>query len=483
MTEPVESLNPETGQRIRSFASTSPAEVQQAVARARAAQPAWAFLPFEERAERIGAFAREVARNAPSLTALIKEETGKRIPDAQYEVWDHLPVSIGGSGGIDACIRDMQLLIERGANRDVSDLLPHGMPGTSAHVRWLPHGVVGMIMPWNFPLWIPIVNIIPALLAGNTVVFKPSEYATLVGLEIDHMLRSAGVEPSVFQTLIGGKATGQALANAGLDQLWLTGSLNAGMSVQSAMRMRPVEMELGGNSAAIICEDADLDLAIAGSVWGATYNAGQSCSGIKRIFVHHKIADAFVERAVESVRSLRAGTDYGPLIRASQRDHALHRIHDARAQGAQVLIGGSIPSDLPDAWQSGFWLAPTVMVLPHMNIELVREETFANVMPIFVVQDEDEAVRLANDTAFGLSNSVWSRDTLRAHQIATRLHSGMVFINEVEVALLYGEHWRGWKDSSIAGAGSKLERCFKQQLIVEYRDSTPREYWYPYPNE
>lgn len=480
MTEVIESLNPETGQRIQSFVSTSPAEVQQAVALARAAQPAWASLPFEERAERIRAFAREVAQNVDSLTARVKEETGKRIPDAQYEVWDQLPVSIGGSGGIDACIRDMQMLIERVANGDVSHLLPHGLRATSAHLRWAPHGVVGMIMSWNYPFWIPIVNIIPALLAGNAVVFKPSEYATLVGLEIDRMLRSAGVEHPVFQTLVGGKATGQALANAGLDQLWLTGSMNAGMSVQAAMRVRPVELELGGNSAAIICEDADLELAIAGTVWGATYNAGQSCSGVKRVFVHRKIATAFIEHAVESVKVLRAGTDYGPLIRASERDRALRRIHDAQAQGAQVLVGGSVPSDLPDTWQTGFWLAPTVIVLPHMNVELVREETFANVMPVFVVQDEDEAVRLANDTAFGLSNAVWSRDTLRAQQIATRLQSGMVFINEVEVALLYGEHWRGWKDSSIAGAGSKLERCFKQQLVVEHAGTTKREYWYPY---
>jgi acyl-CoA reductase-like NAD-dependent aldehyde dehydrogenase len=280
--------------------------------------------------------------------------------------------------------------------------------------------------------------------------------------------------------VVGGRATGQALAAAGLDQLWLTGSVRAGLSVQAAMGLHPVELELGGNSAAIICDDAPLETTIAGVVWGATYNAGQSCSGIKRVLVQRAIAEPFITGVVRAVQGLRAGRDYGPLIRAGQRDQAVERIAQAERDGAERLTGGTFPDGLSADQQQGYWLSPCVLRLAHPHTPLVQEETFANVVPILIVDDDAAAIAIANDTVYGLSASVWSGDVARAARIAEQLQAGMVFINEVEVALMYGEAWRGWKQSGIAGAGSKLERCFKQQLTVLHTGTAPRPYWFPY---
>ena len=215
-------------------------------------------------------------------------------------------------------------------------------------------------------------------------------------------------------------------------------------------------------------------------VWGATYNAGQSCSGIKRVFVHQAIADEFIEQVVVAVEILQAGRDYGPLIRASQRDEVLQRLKEAKANGAIILTGGQKQPTLDNKYAEGYWLAPTVLLYKNSDLRIVREETFANVLPICIVDDIDAAIQQANDTPFGLSNAIFSRDIAKAQSIAQRLESGMVFINEVEVALLYGEYWRGWKNSSVAGAGSKLEQCFKQQLIVTHQGKQVRDYWYPY---
>ncbi len=474
----IQSIDPETGAVIEQFTSEDAGAVAAKVAVARRAQPGWARTPYPERAAIVRRFAALLGDHADALSAVIQRETGKRSSDAAYEIDDLLPAE-DHPGAIEACIRDMGALIEGGA-RDLSHLLPGGLEATTARLRFVPHGVVGMIMPWNFPLWIPTVNIIPALLAGNAVLFKPSEYATRVGLELARLLIGSGLPEGVFQTVIGGKTTGEALARAGLDQLWLTGSVRAGLSVQAAMGLNPVELELGGNSAALICDDAPLETAIAGVVWGATYNAGQSCSGIKRVLVQRAIAEPFIDGVVRAVEALRAGRDYGPLIRAAQRDQTITRIETAVHDGARILTGGAFPDGLSAEQRNGFWLSPCVLLLNDLNTPLVQEETFANVVPIVIVEDDEQAIALANATEYGLSAAVWSRDVERAVRIGAQLDVGMVFINEVEVALLYGEAWRGWKRSGIAGAGSKLERCFRQQLTVLHTGTRARDYWFPY---
>lgn len=476
----VKSINPSTGHVIKEFASMSAQDVATAVNKAAAAFETWSKTPFEKRAELFQSFGKKLLDAADELTTLIRDETGKRDSDAAYEIFDFISIADGGSGGIDFCIKQMKEILQQQERKLPGDYLPHGMGPTTAKVQLLPHGVVGMIMPWNFPLWIPLVNIIPVLMAGNTVVFKPSEYSTLVGLKIKELFEKAGFPQDILQVIIGGEETGKALVQSEVNQIWITGSVEAGVDVLSKAGVRPVEVELGGNSASIVCEDADIDLAVAGSVWGATYNAGQSCSGIKRVFVHEAVAKDFIDKAVEAVKSLRTGIDYGPLIRSSQRDIAVQRIKSAVKAGAQVLTGGEIPNDLPEDLKNGYWLKPTVLIYEDHNLDLVAEETFANVMPIFVVKSEKEAVDCANNTPYGLTNAIWTKDSAKGNRLASQLQSGMVFINEVEVALLLGEFWRGWKNSSIPGVGSKLDRCFKQQLFIEYQGSEPREYWYPY---
>jgi len=461
--------NPATGQEIARVQSSTPREVSRSIEKARKAFLSWRETDTEARIDLFGKLAELIQGSSDELVELMGDETGKRKSDAEYEVFDILD-------GITHYSRQLRLMTYSDHVVPLT-YLPHGTKyNTIPEMILQPHGVVGVIMPWNFPFWIPMASIIPAVLAGNTVVFK----SPLIGEKIVSLFKSAKFPTGVVELVQGGDEVGKALVGGGIDLLFFTGSAEVGREVIKSAGVIPVEAEMGGNSASIVCEDANLDLAADGTVWGALYNAGQSCSGHKRVFVHEKVADEFTQKVLTRVKSLQPIRDYGPYISKEAMNGVNERVQDAIQRGARLLEGGTLVKDIPEKYRNGNWYLPTVIELSTDDVDLVAKETFGNILPIRVVKDEQEAISLANNTSYGLTNVLWSKDLDRAKLLAAQLESGMVFINEAELALVAGEYWGGWKNSGVGRVGSKMDKCFKPKLLITYTGQEPREYWFPY---
>jgi succinate-semialdehyde dehydrogenase/glutarate-semialdehyde dehydrogenase len=348
-----------------------------------------------------------------------------------------------------------------------------------------PYGVIGIISPWNYPFSIPTTESLAALVAGNAVVLKPSEFTTLCALKLRDVLRDAGVPDSVFQVVSGYGDVGAALIDSGVDKVVFTGSVATGKRVgeAAARKLLPVVLELGGKDAMLVLDDANVDIASAAAVWGAFVNAGQTCLSVERCYVSRTIYDRFVAACVERTKALRVGngadpqTEVGPMIHEQQLHIVEAQVEDARAQGATVLTGGK---RLPEVG-SNFY-APTVIVGVDTSMRLMREETFGPVLPIMPFESDDEAVALANDSEFGLAASVWTRDHRRGEGIARRLEAGTVMINDVVSCFGIAEAPHGGvKASGIGRTHGRLglEEFVRTKFID--RDLLPRlpkPWWY-----
>src|SRR5581483_7461880 len=244
--------------------------------------------------------------------------------------------------------------------------------------------------------------------------------------------------------------------------------------------IKPIQVELGGNSAALVLEDADIDLATKGVSWAGTYHAGQDCVGIKRVFVVESVADEFISKLTSVVSTLRPGIDYGPYITSEALETVRQRIEDSVTKGAKLLCGGK-KIKAPEG--DGFWLTPSVLIYTDDNLELVTKETFGNTVPVMVVKNAEEAVEKANHTVYGLSNAVFTKDLQKAERIALLLQSGMVFINEPFIAIPGWDHWTGWKNSGFGTAESKIMQCLKKKVISVNKSGAARSFWYPYPEK
>jgi acyl-CoA reductase-like NAD-dependent aldehyde dehydrogenase len=412
--EVLKSLNPATGEVVGTVPVQSAAEVDAAVARARTAASTWGAMSFAQRGEELARFRRGLADAADELAELIHRENGKPRLDALVEVF--MAIS-----HLDHASKRAEKVL---ATRKVSAGL---MANYRATISYHALGVVGVIGPWNYPIFTPMGSIAYALSAGNTVVFKPSELTPLIGVKIAEIAARTISIADVFQVVTGAGATGGALAKAAVDKIAFTGSAPTGKKVMmaAAERLTPVLMELGGKDAMIVAEDADIDKAADAAVFGALTNAGQACVSIERIYVADGVYDRFVNKVVEEVRALKVGGDDGHLgaITSPQqvgiiRDH----LQDAVAKGAKVLTGG------PDAI-SGNFVQPTVLVDVTSDMKIMREETFGPVVPIQKVRSVDEALRQANDTRYGLGSAIWGKKSVR--ELADRIKAGMTSINSV----------------------------------------------------
>jgi succinate-semialdehyde dehydrogenase/glutarate-semialdehyde dehydrogenase len=420
----IESVNPATGELLREFECMGEGEVQAAVERARAAQLAWADLGLRRRIAVLREFQAKLYAKKSEIAAAIMREVGKPLVEAL--VTEVLVV-------LDAT----RFLIENawGLLRDES--VPHGNLATKLKSGWLvrePHGVIGIISPWNYPFSIPATETLAALVAGNAVVLKPSELTPLVALELASLLHAAGVPEDVFQVVVGDGPTGAALLRSPIDKLVFTGSVATGKRIAAAAaeRLLPVVLELGGKDPMLVLDDADLDVASSAAVWGAFVNAGQACLSVERCYVHRSLYDSFAKACAEKTKQLRVGngmdseTDVGPMIQERQVRIVESHVEDAKARGARVLAGGS---RLPELGPNFY--APTVLVGVTQDMRIMREETFGPVLPVMACNDDDEAVRLANDSDYGLAASVWTRDRKRGERLARRIHAGTVMVNDV----------------------------------------------------
>jgi len=467
----IETFDPRSGALLGVVPDQDEATVRAAIGTARAAAGSWALLDHRERSRHLLAVRDRMLDRAEELVGLICAETGKQRAEA---VSTELMVVCEM---IEWCARNVEKVLRP---RSVST-------GTLAHkkawVRYEPLGVVGVISPWNYPFTLSMTPVVSALFAGNTVVLKPSEVTPTVGLAIGELFAD-DVWPGIVQVVTGGGATGEALVRGGVDKVVFTGSVRTGRKVMAAAAesLTPVLLELGGKDPMIVCADADLDRAAKGAVWGAFQNSGQTCMSVERVYVDRSVHDEFIDRVVSGASRIRqdaAGGDIGSMTFAPQVDTVRRHLADATAKGARILLGGE-PIDRP-----GLWFPPTVVVDVDHTMELMTEETFGPVMAIMAVDGPEEAIKLANDSPYGLNSSVWSSDPALADSIANRLRAGNVCINDCLVsygvpALPFG----GVKQSGIGRVhGEEGLREFSQtKSVLASRVQLPREpWWFPVP--
>src|SRR5918911_2700423 len=471
------SRDPATNEEIGRVPLRSAEEVAEAVQRARAAQKAWGQLSYSERAHAVMRARSLILDEIEEIALLISRETGKPVAEAvSMEITPTL---------------DLMQYFARASARllkpEKIDIGQYGLMGRSSRIVYKPLGVVGIISPWNFPWAIPLGEVVMALMAGNAVVLKPSELTPIVGLKIAEVFTRAGLPSGLMQVMTGDGSTGQALVEAGVDKIMFTGSVATGKRVAAlaASRLVPVVLELGGKDPMIVMEDADLETAASAAVWGAFSNAGQACASVERLYVHKRLAPQFIQRVVAETRALRQGqgtreeTDIGSMSSERQLETVEQHVEEAVERGAHVETGGQRARAL-----SGPFYEPTVLTNVDHSMSVMRDETFGPVLPIMTFETEDEAVRLANDSIYGLTASVWTRDAARGRRIAERLEAGTVMVNEVLYTHGVAQTpWGGMKQSGLGrthGRLGLLELVAPQHVhvnrIARFRDL----WWFSY---
>jgi acyl-CoA reductase-like NAD-dependent aldehyde dehydrogenase len=412
----VKIFNPADGSVIRDVAVDDAAAIARTYTKARSVQPEWAATPLASRLEAIRRFKEEVARRTEELAKILTREMGKPIRQSRNEL-DALRERI-----------EFFLLKTRSA------LAPETVLGGGKLAEKITHeplGVVANISAWNYPYFVGSNVFVPGLLAGNTVLYKPSEHATLTGLAIGDMMHAAGVPKDVFQVIVGSGEAGAALVSQPVDGVFFTGSYATGTKIATACapRMVKFQLELGGKDPVYVCEDVDAKTAAESLADGAMYNAGQSCCAVERLYVHEQIHDRFVEAFVATVKSYKVGdpmeesTYLGPLARAVQVDVIEAQVADAIAKGARLAIGGKRIA------RPGNWFEASVLTNVDHTMELMREESFGPVIGIQEVANDAEALRLMNDTEYGLTAGVYSSNERRAKGILARVRSGSSYWN------------------------------------------------------
>jgi acyl-CoA reductase-like NAD-dependent aldehyde dehydrogenase len=428
--------NPATAETIMELAEDTPQQLADKFKSLASGQPGWYGRPLDERVETVKKFAALLETNTEKLAAVLTAEVGKPIRQSRNE--------INGA-------RTRIAWLAANAKRYLGDEVMTSDGGTEETISYEPLGVIGNISAWNYPYLVGVNVFIPALMAGNAVMYKPSEYATLTGLEIERLLKSAGVPDDVFKVAVGGKSTGASMLDLPFDGYFFTGSYQTGRYIYEkvAAKMVPCQCELGGKDPLYVADDiADVKSVAAATADGAFYNNGQSCCAVERIYVHEKIYDRYVEEFKKEVQSWKTGLPadeevyFGPLTRADQLNALEDQVGDALEKGATLVSGGTRING------RGFYFQPTILTNVNHNMKVMRDESFGPIIGIMRVRNDEEAVALMKDTEYGLTASVYSNDRQRAESILRRIDTGTGYWNccdRVSAAV----PWSGRKHSGI----------------------------------
>ena len=473
-TQTIQVQNPATLEKITELAIASPADVAAAIGRARKAQATWRTKTFVERATLLYRFRDLLIDEQERLADILTSESGK----PRSEVYGNELFYLCDVIGFWAANAAKFLKAEK--------IRPHLFMFKTKKVISEYHsiGVVGIISPWNFPLVLTAGDAIPALMAGNAVVIKPSELTPLTALFAAELAQRAGLPENLLQVVIGAAETGEALIDH-VDMISFTGSVEVGRQVmrRAADRLIPVSLELGGKDPVIVLKDADLERAANACVWGALVNSGQVCTSIERVYVEESVYQAFVDKVVEKVKVLRQGAsndevDLGSMTSEEQFKKVSSQVADAVAHGAKALTGGGANPKF-----SGWYYEPTVLVDVNHEMAIATEETFGPVIPIMKVRDAEEAIRLANDSSYGLDACIFTRDKQRALQLAERLHAGSVCINDGLVNYIIPDTpMGGVKDSGFSrrhGPEGIRKYCYQKTLVIDRFGLKSDFPWFP----
>ena len=474
------SYNPATGEALAELPCATPEEIRSAVVRAKAAQPRWQATPVSQRIVVLRCFQELLRVRRDDVARLICREAGK--PAAEALATEVLVVL----DAVEFCIRNLHRFLR---DRPV----PHAnlaMKTKRGKLVQEPYGVIGIIAPWNYPFSTPALETIQALAAGNAVVLKPSEFTPLVAKELERMFHTAGLDPALLQVVIGEGAVGAALLESPIDKLIFTGSVATGKRVgeTAARRLLPVVLELGSKDPMLVLDDANLDVASSGAVWFAFMNAGQTCVSLERCYVHRTIYEPFLQKCQERIAKLRVGNgigsdvEIGPMIHERQLKIVETQVNDAVRRGARLLAGGKRLTELGPNFYT-----PTLLADVTNDMLIMQEETFGPVLPVAAFDSDEDAIRLANDSEFGLAASVWTRDRRRGEAVAEKLKAGAVMVNDMISCFGIAEAPHGgFKQSGIGRAHGEMgfqEMVQTKYIDVDLMPGVRKPWWFGYSRQ
>lgn len=415
----ITTINPATGEPISTFESMSKDQVRNQVSKSRSAFSIWKN-DLETRRAALYHLTDYLRKNKVRLAEMATKEMGKVLKEAISEV--------------EKCAWALEFYADNGGTLLSDEIL--NTDARKSFVTFEPLGIIGSIMPWNFPYWQALRFAAPSLIAGNTIIMKPSSVTMQCGIEIEKACREAGVPEGVFQTLVGGSESANHLIEADVNAVTFTGSTKVGAMVgqKSASLLKKCVLELGGSDPFIVLEDANVEKAANGAIKGRFINCGQSCVASKRFFVSRKIANEFIERFVHNAERLQVGdpmaieNDIGPLVNKDALENISSMVDDAKKKGAQILTGGQ------QIGNRGYFYKPTILTGLTPDMRIYSEETFGPVAPVTIFDDEKDAIRMANDSEYGLGASIWTDNLKKAEQLSKQIESGIVTVNNVVIS-------------------------------------------------
>lgn len=470
--------NPATGEEIGQVANTDMNQIAAMFDQARSAQAVWAEKSFKERAAALKKMRRYIVDHAEELAQVVSQSNGKTLTDALAT--EVLPCTLA----CDWYARHAEkILAER--KIPIDSVLFFNKKSV---IQRKPLGVVGIISPWNYPLSIPFGEVIMGLMAGNAILLKVAAATPLVGQAIQRIIAAGDLPNGLFQEVVGsGGSVSTAFLDNGIDKIFFTGSVGVGMQLmeQAAKTLTPLSLELGGNDPMIVLDDADLERATNGAAWAGFQNAGQSCGGVERVYVHERVYDEFVALLAKKTSALRHGNgqqfnvDIGCLTTRGQLNTVEQHMEDALQKGARIVAQSSPVGD-----QHGFFHPATLLADTTDDMLLISDETFGPVVPVMKFRDDAEAIKLANASHLALTSSVWTRDVARGKRIAERLESGVTTINDhLYTHGLSEMPWGGWKHSGLGrthGPEGLLEMTHAKAINWDILPAKRNLWWYPF---